>query len=202
MPGHGIHIRKQQRNPPMGLKLNLGSGQNPQPGFVNVDKFGEPDLRCDLETFPWPWPDNSVSEIVMNHVLEHLGASTEVFIGIMKELYRVCEPGARIRIAVPHPRHDTFINDPTHVRPITPEVLSLFSKRQNLRWKETGAANSPLALYHGVDFEVVSEEYFLDEPYSSDLQQGRLEQDELKALLRKHNNVASEISITLQAVKS
>jgi hypothetical protein len=103
---------------------------------------------------------------------------------------------------VPHPRHDTFINDPTHVRPITPEVLSLFSKRQNLRWKETGAANSPLALYHGVDFEVVSEEYFLDEPYSSDLQQGRLEQDELKALLRKHNNVASEISITLQAVNS
>jgi len=202
MPGHGIHIRKQQGNPTMGLKLNLGSGQNPRPGFVNVDKFGEPDLRCDLEAFPWPWPDNSVSEIVMNHVFEHLGASAEVFMGIMKELYRVCEPGARIQIAVPHPRHDHFINDPTHVRPITPEVLSLFSKRLNLRWKEMGAASSPLALYHGVDFEVVSQEYFLDEPYSSDLQQGRLTQEELKALLRKHNNVASEISITLQVVKS
>jgi len=56
----------------MGLKLNLGSGQHPQPGFVNVDKLGEPDLKCDLEVFPWPWPENSVSEILLIHVLEHL----------------------------------------------------------------------------------------------------------------------------------
>src|SRR5579864_439610 len=186
----------------MGLKLNLGSGQNPQPGFVNVDKFGEPDLKCDLEVFPWPWPDNSTAEITMNHVLEHLGASADVFIGIMKELYRVCEPGATIRIAVPHPRHDNFINDPTHVRPITPDVLGLFSKRANLHWQEVRAANSPLALYHGVDFEMVGQEYTLDEPYASDFQTGRLKQEELYVLLRRHNNVASEITITLRVIKS
>jgi hypothetical protein len=185
----------------MGLKLNLGSGQNPQPGFVNVDKFGEPDLKWDLEVFPWPWPDNSASEITLNHVLEHLGASADVFIGIMKELYRISAPGATIRIAVPHPRHDNFINDPTHVRPITPDVLGLFSKRANLHWQEVRAANSPLALYHGVDFEVIGQEYTLDEPYASDFQKGRLKQEELYVLLRRHNNVASEITITLRAIK-
>jgi hypothetical protein len=186
----------------MGLKLNLGSGQNPQPGFVNVDKFGEPDLKCDLEVFPWPWPDDSVSEVLMSHSLEHLGASADVFIAIMKELFRVCQAGATIHIAVPHPRHDNFIDDPTHVRPVTPQMLQLFSKRENLRWKEMRAANSPLALYHGVDFEVVNAEYTAAEPYSSDLQQGRLNEKELQEFLNKYNNVASEIRITLKVVKS
>ena len=44
----------------MGLKLNLGCGQNPRDGYLNVDKYGSADLTCDLEAFPWPWPDNSV----------------------------------------------------------------------------------------------------------------------------------------------
>ena len=45
------------------LKLNLGCGAKRLKGYVNVDKFGDPDLRLDLETFPYPWNDNSVAEI-------------------------------------------------------------------------------------------------------------------------------------------
>lgn len=33
------------------LKLNMGSGQNPFDGYINVDKFGTPDVLCDLEVF-------------------------------------------------------------------------------------------------------------------------------------------------------
>jgi len=185
----------------MGLKLNLGSGRSPQPGYVNVDKFGDPDLKWDLEVFPWPWPDNSVSEILMSHVLEHLGAAADTFIGIMKELYRVCEPGAKIHIAVPHPRHDHFIGDPTHVRPVTPGMLKLFSRRENLRWQKMDSANTPLALYHGVDFEVSDLQYVLEEPYSREFREGKLKPEDVDALLRKYNNVASEIRITLDVVK-
>ncbi len=186
----------------MGLKLNLGSGQNPQPGYLNVDKHGDPDLKCDLESFPWPWADNSVSEILLIHVLEHLGASPEVFIGIMKEIYRVCEPGAQIYIVVPHPRHDNFIGDPTHVRPVTPAMLQLFSKKANLRWRQIGSPSSPLALYHGVDFESVENAiYILEEPYAGEAQSGRLGDEEIALLLKRHNNVASEIRIRLRAVK-
>ncbi|MBY0403020.1 MAG: methyltransferase domain-containing protein, partial [Cyanobacteria bacterium] len=103
------------------LKLNLGSGQNPKAGYVNVDKFGNPDVLLDLESFPWPWETSSVDEIVLHHVMEHLGASAEVYFKIMQEMYRVCKPGALIHITVPHPRHNHFAFDPTHVRGILPE---------------------------------------------------------------------------------
>ena len=185
----------------MGLKLNLGSGQNPQQGFVNVDKHGAPDLKYDLEALPWPWPDNSVSQILLVHVLEHLGATPDAFIGIMKEMYRVCEPGARIDIVVPHPRHDHFIGDPTHVRPVTPQMLQLFSRAANLRWKEIGAHNTPLALHHGVDFEIADTMYMLDEPYASQAQAGKLGDDEINRLLKTHNNVCAEMRIQLKVVK-
>ena len=90
------------------MKLNLGCGNYKMDGFFNVDKFAycEPDEVVDLEVFPWPWADNAVDEVVMSHVLEHLGQETKVYFGIIKELYRVCGDGAEVRIAVPHPRHD------------------------------------------------------------------------------------------------
>ena len=102
------------------IKLNLGCGERHLDGYVNVDKFGTPDLCHDLETFPWPWDDLSVIEIQLIHVLEHLGQSTAVYLEIIKEIYRICQNGARIRIIVPHYRHQYFYDDPTHVRAINP----------------------------------------------------------------------------------
>ena len=66
----------------------------------------------------------------------------------------MCRGGAVIRIAVPHPRHNFFLDDPTHVRAITPHTMQLFSKRNCEEWKRVGASNSPLALYAGVDESV------------------------------------------------
>ena len=64
-----------------GLRLNLGCGMNRLDGYVNVDRYGEPDLRHDLEVVPWPWPDDSVSEVLLKHVLEHLGRDPSVYLG-------------------------------------------------------------------------------------------------------------------------
>lgn len=185
----------------LALKLNLGCGLNKLDGFVNVDKHGDPDTRVDLEALPWPWYDGIVGEVVLNHVLEHLGRDPDVFIGIMKELYRVCQPDALIRIAVPHPRHDHFIGDPTHVRIVTPEVLSLFSKRLNLEWQKQRAANSPLALYHGVDFEIVDKRIVLEPRYLEALKSGAMTALRVDEALRELNNVASEIRVVLRVVK-
>lgn len=138
-----------------GLRLNLGCGMNRLDGFVNVDRHGEPDLRHDLEVTPWPWPDDSVSEVLLTHVLEHLGRDPQVYLAIIKELYRICHDGASIRIVVPHHRHDHFFNDPTHVRAITADGMTLFSQRLNRLWIAQGFAHSPLGIYLGVDFEVV-----------------------------------------------
>jgi len=136
------------------IKLNLGCGETRFPGYLNVDKFGTPDVKHDLESFPWPWEANSVSKIALVHVLEHLGKETEIYFGIFKEMYRVCKHGSEIRIVVPHFRHQFFYDDPTHVRVVTPLGLQLFSKKLNQIGIKKGAANSPLGLYLNIDFEL------------------------------------------------
>ncbi len=182
-------------------KLNLGCGLNLLPGYTNVDKFGTPDMLCDLEAFPWPWPDNSVDEIILHHVLEHLGQTVDNYLSIIKEMYRICKPSTEVHITVPHPWHDDFINDPTHVRPITPDNMSLFSKKLNRLWAENGAANSPLGVYLNVDFEIKHVDFALDEPWASRVQSGELPEHELPQVARRYNNVIKQTKITLVAVK-
>lgn len=183
------------------LRLNLGCGQQHLPGYVNVDKYGEPDLRWDLETFPWPWETNSVSQVLLNHVLEHLGQQTDVYFGIIQELYRVCRHGALIQIAVPHPRHDDFLTDPTHVRAITADGLRMFSKTLNREWARLGAANTPLGLYLNVDFEVVRAAHMLDEPWLSRHKAGDIRDTDIWQLARQYNNVIKQVEIDWRVVK-
>ena len=133
------------------IKLNLGCGEKRYEGYLNVDKYGTPDLKVDLEKFPWPWESDSVSEIKMIHVLEHLGKDVDIYFGIFKEIYRICQNSAKVFITVPHYRHEFFYDDPTHVRVVTPLGLQLFSKKANKLWAEQGAANSPLGQYLDID---------------------------------------------------
>jgi SAM-dependent methyltransferase len=183
------------------MKLNLGCGVNKKEGYLNIDKYGDPDRKMDLELTPWEFNDNTIDEIYLNHVLEHLGAEVNVFFKIIQEMYRVCKNDAQILINVPHPRHDDFINDPTHVRIITPELLGLFSKKNCEYWKKNGNANSPLAEYLNVDFEIKSLEITLAPEYLEALQSKKISEKEVTKLLRIQNNVASEYKIILKTVK-
>jgi len=186
------------------LKLNLGCGLNRLgPEYVNVDKVAaaSPDVCHDLEVFPWPWATGEVTEAVFNHSLEHMGGHPAVFVQIMQELYRVCADGATVTITVPHPRHDHFLGDPTHVRVVTPEVLSLFSQANCRRWAEEGAANSPLAFYANVDFELVHRRYGLDQPFSGQLERGEVTAEQVDEAILYRNNIVREIRMTLKVIK-
>jgi glycosyltransferase involved in cell wall biosynthesis len=134
------------------LKLHLGSGRRKLDGYIDVDISPdvEPDLVWDLER-KWPWPDDSAAEVRFIHALEHMGADLDTFLGIMKELYRVCAPGALVVIGAAHPRHDSFVEDPGVVRAITPAVMGQFDAALTQR----NAAPS-LARRIGVDFEVTA----------------------------------------------
>lgn len=182
-------------------KLNLGCGGNLLPGYLNVDKFGNPDVRHDLEVLPWPWADDSFEEVALTHVLEHLGESTATFLGIVKELYRVCKPGAVVRIVVPHPRHDDFLNDPTHIRAVTPDMFLLFSKKQNHKWLSEGYSNSPLALYLDVDFELRTVNMIPDAQWQARLQSQAVGQEAFIRASRELNNVIREIRMVLAVIK-
>ena len=188
--------------PPTGLRLNLGCGMNLLPGFINVDKFGSPDIQHDLERFPWPWPDNSVEHIVMNHVLEHLGQTTEIYFNIIRELYRICQDGGRIYITVPHPRNDEFLNDPTHVRVITENGLDLFCQEKNRLWAKEKRSNSPLGLYLNVDFVVTSAEFILTPTWQEKLDNKTCSADDIYEAIERYNNVVKETQILLEAKKS
>ena len=186
------------------MKLNMGSGLNPLPGYVNVDKgwLGTPDVKHDLEQFPWPWPNDSVDEVVFYHSLEHMGRDGEVFIGIVKELYRVCRHGAVVFIAVPHPRHDNYFADVTHVRPVTPDVFLFFSKEQCRAWREQGAANQLLAEHHNVDFRVAQADVTLDEPWASRFKAGEMSVADVEQAVKQFCNVAREWRIKLEVLKA
>jgi SAM-dependent methyltransferase len=186
------------------MKLNMGCGLNHREGYVNVDLAAESgaDVVFDLEQTPWPWADDSVEEAFFNHSLEHMGGDPRVFLAIMKELYRVLRPGGRAVIHVPHPRHDNFLGDPTHVRVITPDVLRLFDRQLNEEWRAAGAANSPLALYTGVDFKLVQANLILEPAIYEAHRAGRLTSDQINEMVKRQANVGLEFRLTIEARKT
>jgi hypothetical protein len=180
------------------MKLNIGAGSTRYEGYINCDydTFYNPEFVFDLEKDPWPFDDNSVSNVILHHILEHLG---EGYFHCIKELYRVCEPNALIDIRVPHYNHHWFHHDPTHRRAITPYGLSLFSLKQNELDFINGSASSKLGQFFKVDFEVISEEYIIDELAKEKYKD--IPQQKLMHYAYEHNNIICEIHIKLMAIK-
>ena len=174
-------------------KLNLGSGDKKIDGFLNVDKFDtfKPDIVHDLETFPYPFNDNEIDEIKLIHVLEHIGQSPDIFIEIIKQLYRICCDQAIIHI----------LADPTHVRPITTLGLSLFDLELNKQWQKIGAANTPMAIIHKVNFKIIKNEIVLSPKYSSMLKEKKITNNQLQEIIDKYNNVVKQTNYILKVIK-
>lgn len=187
----------------MMLRLNLGCGSHKLDGYLNVDSQAacHPDQIVQLESIPWPWANNTVDEIFMSHVLEHLGAQTETYFSVIKELYRVCKPDARITIIVPHPRSDNFLADPTHVRPITGMGLSMFDQSLNRHSLEAGASTTPLGLYLEVNFVLEETDATFLEPWASRMNSGTMTEDEIRLAVNCFYNVIGDTTFVLRVVK-
>ncbi|MET0271917.1 MAG: hypothetical protein ABW360_02900 [Phenylobacterium sp.] len=185
------------------MKLNLGCGFDKREGWLNVDNFVEcePDQRLDIERTPWDLPTDGFEQILMKHVLEHVGADFKVFAAVMRELHRVAAPDGRIDIHVPHVRHDTFWSDPTHVRAFTPLSFQMMSKRQNREWMERRANYTMLAFVMEVDFEVESIVQVYDAAWWAKVERGELTREQIRDLAQTQWNVARELQVTLRAVK-
>lgn len=185
------------------MRYNLGSGADYKYGWVNVDRFEDarPDIVMDLETFPWSLPDESADEILLSHVLEHLGGSSENLLNVVSELYRVCKPGARVTIRVRDPRHDDYLSDPTHQRPVIPGLFQPFDLALNEQWQAHGLPGTPLAKYLTLDFAMVSATPYIDPRWLEALNAGRLTTDVLAEAMRSNNNVVQWREIVLEAIK-
>lgn len=102
------------------MKLNLGCGLKLREGWVNVDTANLPgvDIHHNLDVAPWPWDDKSVSEILAEHVFEHVFNP----LTFMNEAWRVLEPGGLLCIVSPWYQHASAFTDPTHRRFCTNET--------------------------------------------------------------------------------
>jgi predicted SAM-dependent methyltransferase len=90
-------LREVQASPP--VLLHIGSGQNPKPGWTNIDLLGAPvDVAWDL-AHGIPFPDASVNAIFHEHLMEHL--TLRDGLRLCRECHRVLRADGILRIAVP-----------------------------------------------------------------------------------------------------
>ena len=92
------------------LKVDIGGGLNPYPGYTTVDLRETADYIADLNN-GIPLPDNSVGVLNASHIIEHLHDKTK----IMAEIHRVLAPGGWAFIEVPSTDGRGAFQDPTHV---------------------------------------------------------------------------------------
>lgn len=84
------------------MKLEIGSGINPQTGYIHLDcnkDFPDVDIVCDITKERIPVPDGTVTEILANHVIEHIPWRLLPF--VISEWSRVCSSGGNIVIRTP-----------------------------------------------------------------------------------------------------
>lgn len=88
--------------------VNLGCGTDHLDDAVNVDvdPSVNPDVVCDLQETPWPFPDDRFEWAHARHVLEHLDPVP------WDELQRVIQPHGFLKIT--HPIGWTRFEDSTH----------------------------------------------------------------------------------------
>lgn len=182
------------------MKVNLGSGYKRYLGFVNVDSDPgtKPDYVVDLDSvnLQLPFENDTVEEVKAYHIFEHIGVG---FFKMLQELHRVCKDGAIIDVQVPHFRHDYFYGDPSHIRPITLEMMNRFSKKYNDHELAGNPGTTPFAYLYNVDFEIDWHFYKL-EPFFEE-QFKTMSEDQVNMTARMYNNVIQELHFKMTVRK-
>ena len=107
-------------------KLNVGSGKNTFPNYVNLDIFPGKgvDVVHNLEKFPYPFKNEEFDVIEAHQVLEHIHNLE----GVMQEFSRILKKGGKIKIDVPHFSSNSAYMDPTHCRFFAYTTFNFFVK--------------------------------------------------------------------------
>ncbi|MCH2181945.1 MAG: methyltransferase domain-containing protein [Mariniblastus sp.] len=80
--------------------LNIGCGRTYHPGWLNLDlRSTNPDVVEHDITRGIPCPSGTITAVYHSHVLEHL--KPEQGVELLKECYRVLQPGGILRVVVP-----------------------------------------------------------------------------------------------------
>jgi hypothetical protein len=127
------------------IRLDIASGQNCREGFTGIDLFPGSDIVHNLNHYPWPIADASVSEAHCSHYVEHIPTAywhpgnkyssvqetaegQDALCKFFDELYRILAPGAQTYIIAPYYSSQRCWQDPTHRRAICDATFFYVSK--------------------------------------------------------------------------
>jgi SAM-dependent methyltransferase len=106
------------------IVVDVGCGARKIPGSLGLDivALDTVDVIGDVNR-GLPFADNSVDGVHMHHLLEHVDA----LVPVMDEVWRICKPGGRVYITVPHSTSSYMTwRDPTHKRGMNLSTLTYF----------------------------------------------------------------------------
>src|SRR6187455_404950 len=93
-----------------GVRVNLGSGNEPMRGWINVDRRSVPGVNVVADVTMLPFRDASIDEVLASSLLEHFRDPYEV----LDSIHRVLAPAASFTMRVPSPWAYSGILDTTH----------------------------------------------------------------------------------------
>lgn len=100
--------------------LNLASGKDYRPGWVNMDLFAErKDVEHDVFVFPWPFPDGHFDSVFANQILEHIPPMIDGRDGlglVLREIDRILCVGGSLVVGTPYAGSHCDRANPTHYR--------------------------------------------------------------------------------------
>lgn len=166
------------------IRLDLACGNNKRQGFIGIDLTREgtqADIECDLEEYPWPFPNSHVDEAFCSHFMEHVSD----LVAFINELWRVMKPGGTVRFVAPYYTSVWASQDPTHKRAISEQTFLYF----NREWRETNRlGHYPIIS----DFKIETIERSLHPDFSDQ------SADAIAFAATHYWNVINEIAVTLR----
>jgi predicted SAM-dependent methyltransferase len=95
----GMSLALQARSLGANLKLQLGCGANPLPGWLNTDLMPGPTVDYLDCTRPLPIADNVLAAVFCEHLIEHVDKGQAV--AMVGQIFRVLRAGGLFRVVTP-----------------------------------------------------------------------------------------------------
>lgn len=116
------------------INVDLNGGAQSQKGFITVNSrdLKGVDIVCDLESYPWPFPTDSINLLIASHLVEKINPHKMGFVKFMDEAWRVLKPGGQFMISTPYPGSYQFYQDPTNINPCNEATFCYFDPLEQM----------------------------------------------------------------------
>ena len=120
------------------VNISLGGASIESKNYINVDiKPGlDIDIVHDLETYPWPFPDECADLIIASHIVEHVNPAKFGFINWMNEAWRILKVGGQMMVGTPYAGSIGYWQDPTHINGCNEITFYYFDPDQQIDKQE------------------------------------------------------------------